>query len=227
MRPALTNKAIRLGRMVVALIELQASSVAARINASCNPVFLLEQERSRWDRLLIRRGLACRCNAQTQPIGLQNLVHPGDRWVAVLAQGEKQCFVTHVSAAGHFGHAMRLGHMPQRHQQRGGIIQIQGVLDIGGVFGRVFQGPGQGIVIALVTRCRHGRPFCFQSLLAGLPVGLPCPDRPPFLKSTLQSASDELETDQAAARCNAARRSHWVCDPSAAPPRRRLDQAST
>jgi RNA polymerase sigma factor (sigma-70 family) len=71
MRPALTDEAIRLGRMLaelapqhpevhglVALMELQASRAAARINSAGKPVLLLEQDRGRWDRLLIRRGLA-------------------------------------------------------------------------------------------------------------------------------------------------------------------------
>jgi RNA polymerase sigma factor (sigma-70 family) len=71
MRPALTNEAIRLGRMLaelapqqaeahglVALMELQASRAAARTDAAGKPVLLPDQERGRWDRLLIRRGLA-------------------------------------------------------------------------------------------------------------------------------------------------------------------------
>ncbi|MGZ5892846.1 MAG: RNA polymerase sigma factor, partial [Caldimonas sp.] len=71
MRPALTDEAIRLGRMLaelapqhaevhglVALMELQASRAAARIDGTGKPVLLLEQDRGRWDRLLIRRGLA-------------------------------------------------------------------------------------------------------------------------------------------------------------------------
>ena len=71
MRPALTNEAIRLGRMLaelapqqaeahglVALMELQASRAAARTDAAGKPVLLLDQDRGRWDRLLIRRGLA-------------------------------------------------------------------------------------------------------------------------------------------------------------------------
>ncbi len=71
MRPALTDEALRLGRMLaelaprepeaqglVALLELQASRNAARVDASGRPVLLLAQDRSRWDRLLIRRGLA-------------------------------------------------------------------------------------------------------------------------------------------------------------------------
>jgi predicted RNA polymerase sigma factor len=71
MRPALCNEALRLGRILaglmpqeaevhglVALMEIQASRAAARIGPSGEPVLLLEQDRSRWDRLLIRRGLA-------------------------------------------------------------------------------------------------------------------------------------------------------------------------
>ncbi|MDB5946809.1 MAG: polymerase subunit sigma-24 [Ramlibacter sp.] len=71
MRPALTSEAIRLGRMLaelaprqpevhglVALMELQSSRAAARVDGAGKPVLLLEQDRGRWDRLLIRRGLA-------------------------------------------------------------------------------------------------------------------------------------------------------------------------
>jgi RNA polymerase sigma factor (sigma-70 family) len=71
MRPALCDEALRLGRMLaelaphesevhglVALMELQASRAAARIDATGRPVLLMEQDRTRWDRLLIRRGLA-------------------------------------------------------------------------------------------------------------------------------------------------------------------------
>ena len=71
MRPELCNDALRLGRMLaelaptesevhglVALMELQASRMRARIGTDGAPVLLLDQDRSRWDRLLIRRGLA-------------------------------------------------------------------------------------------------------------------------------------------------------------------------
>ncbi len=71
MRPALTDEALRLGRMLaglaadesevqglLALMELQASRSAARVDAQGRPVLLMAQDRSRWDRLLIRRGLA-------------------------------------------------------------------------------------------------------------------------------------------------------------------------
>jgi RNA polymerase sigma factor (sigma-70 family) len=71
MRPELTNEAIRLARMLSALmpdepevhglqalLELQASRAAARIDSTGSPVLLEEQDRSLWDELLIRRGLA-------------------------------------------------------------------------------------------------------------------------------------------------------------------------
>ncbi|OJB42052.1 RNA polymerase subunit sigma-24 [Burkholderia ubonensis] len=71
MRPALCDEALRLGRVLaglapddsevfglVALMELQASRTHARTDAQGRPVLLLEQDRSRWDPLLIRRGLA-------------------------------------------------------------------------------------------------------------------------------------------------------------------------
>jgi RNA polymerase sigma factor (sigma-70 family) len=71
LRPALCDEAVRLGRILatlapaepevhglVALMEIQSSRAAARTDADGNPVLLLEQDRSRWDHLLIRRGLA-------------------------------------------------------------------------------------------------------------------------------------------------------------------------
>jgi len=71
MRPALCAEAVRLGRVLaqldpaepevhglVALLEIQASRIPARTDASGDPVLLLDQDRTRWDRLLINRGLA-------------------------------------------------------------------------------------------------------------------------------------------------------------------------
>src|SRR5689334_11561380 len=70
-RPALCEDALRLGRILaglvpkepevhglVALMELQASRLRARVGPSGEPVLLLDQNRGRWDQLLIRRGLA-------------------------------------------------------------------------------------------------------------------------------------------------------------------------
>jgi RNA polymerase sigma factor (sigma-70 family) len=71
MRPALCGDALRLGRVLaelmprepevhglVALMEVQASRSGARTSEDGSPVLLLDQDRSRWDRLLIQRGLA-------------------------------------------------------------------------------------------------------------------------------------------------------------------------
>jgi predicted RNA polymerase sigma factor len=71
MRPALCEDALRLGRILaelvpeepevhglVALMEIQASRSRARIGPAGEPVLLLEQDRGRWDQLLIHRGLA-------------------------------------------------------------------------------------------------------------------------------------------------------------------------
>ncbi|MFZ5520643.1 MAG: RNA polymerase sigma factor [Pseudomonadota bacterium] len=71
MRPELTQEALRLGRMLagiapqepevqglLALMELQASRMAARIDPQGQPVLLADQDRTRWDPLLIHRGLA-------------------------------------------------------------------------------------------------------------------------------------------------------------------------
>ena len=71
MRPGLCEDALRLGRIVaelvpaepeahglVALMEIQASRAAARIGPTGEPILLLDQDRTRWDQLLIRRGRA-------------------------------------------------------------------------------------------------------------------------------------------------------------------------
>lgn len=69
-RPSLCEEALRLGRLLaglaprepevhglVALMEIQASRLGARTSRSGEPILLLDQDRSRWDRLLVRRGL--------------------------------------------------------------------------------------------------------------------------------------------------------------------------
>ncbi|HMM84926.1 MAG: RNA polymerase sigma factor [Gammaproteobacteria bacterium] len=77
MRPALGDEALRLARMLAelapndsevhalqALLELQASRTKARTDAAGHPVLLADQDRRRWDRLLIRRGLAALARAE-------------------------------------------------------------------------------------------------------------------------------------------------------------------
>ena len=77
MRPALCEDALRLGRILaglapeepevhglVALMEIQASRTRARIGPRGEPILLLDQDRARWDQLLIRRGLAALARAE-------------------------------------------------------------------------------------------------------------------------------------------------------------------
>jgi len=82
MRPQLCQEALRLGRVLtavapqepevhglVALMELNASRAAARIDAAGEPILLLDQDRARWDQLQIRRGLTAL--QRTRRLGLR------------------------------------------------------------------------------------------------------------------------------------------------------------
>lgn len=89
MRPALCEEALRLARILqglvpdepevhglAALMEIQASRLHARTSASGDPVLLLDQDRGKWDHLLIHRGLAALERAEqlggsTRPYALQ------------------------------------------------------------------------------------------------------------------------------------------------------------
>jgi RNA polymerase sigma factor (sigma-70 family) len=83
-RPELCEEALRLGRILaelvpdeaevhglVALMELQTSRLRARVGPSGEPILLLDQDRSRWDQLLVRRGVAAlaRAESRRQPLG--------------------------------------------------------------------------------------------------------------------------------------------------------------
>jgi len=84
MRVDLCEDALRLGRILVglvpdeaevhglvALMELQASRARARVGPSGEPILLLEQDRSRWDQLLVHRGLGALARAESlgRPLG--------------------------------------------------------------------------------------------------------------------------------------------------------------
>jgi predicted RNA polymerase sigma factor len=94
MRPALTEEALRLGRILaglavdepevhglLALMEIQASRSAARVGSNGDPVLLLEQDRARWDFLAIGRGLAALDRAER----LGGLDHPYTLQAAIAA----------------------------------------------------------------------------------------------------------------------------------------------
>lgn len=82
LRPALCDEALRLARQLqhllpaeaevhglAALLEIQASRLPARLDSAGRPVLLPEQDRRRWDRLLIQRGLAALARAQQLDAG--------------------------------------------------------------------------------------------------------------------------------------------------------------
>ena len=82
-RPALCEEALRLGRILaelaprepevhglVALMEIQASRLRARVGPSGEPVLLLDQNRARWDWLLVRRGLAALARSESLGVPL-------------------------------------------------------------------------------------------------------------------------------------------------------------
>jgi RNA polymerase sigma factor (sigma-70 family) len=77
MRPQLCEEALRLGRILAelapdepevhglaALMEIQASRAGARVGPSGEPILLLDQDRARWDHVLVRRGLAALARAE-------------------------------------------------------------------------------------------------------------------------------------------------------------------
>ena len=83
-RPELCEDALRLGRILaelvpgeaevhglVALMEIHASRARARLGPSGEPILLADQDRSRWDQLLVRRGLAALARAESleRPLG--------------------------------------------------------------------------------------------------------------------------------------------------------------
>ena len=121
MRPGLCEDALRLGRVLaelapdnsevhglVALMEIQASRSTARVGPTGEPILLLEQDRSRWDHLLIRRGLKALERVESLggtlgPYALQaaiaachaRAVTPGDTdWVRIAALYQALAAVT-------------------------------------------------------------------------------------------------------------------------------------
>jgi RNA polymerase sigma factor (sigma-70 family) len=89
-RPELCHDALRLGRILaelvprepevhglVALMEIQASRLRARVDAAGEPILLLEQNRARWDQLLIQRGLVALARARKAVAARGDSAAPG------------------------------------------------------------------------------------------------------------------------------------------------------
>ncbi len=98
MRPQLCQEALRLGRILaelareepevhglVALMEIQASRFGARTGPAGEPVLLLDQNRSRWDQLLVRRGLAALERAEALASGPGRISGPYALQAAIAA----------------------------------------------------------------------------------------------------------------------------------------------
>lgn len=103
-RPALCEEALRLGRILaelvpeeaevhglVALMEIQASRLRARVSATGDPILLMDQDRSRWDQLLIHRGLmsldrAGRKGGERGPYAIQAAIAACHARAAIAAQ---------------------------------------------------------------------------------------------------------------------------------------------
>jgi RNA polymerase sigma factor (sigma-70 family) len=98
MRLGLMQDALRLGRMLaelaradsevqglVALMELHVSRAAARVDAEGRPVLLTDQDRTRWDRLLIRRGLAALDRARALAVAARRPLGPYALQAAIAA----------------------------------------------------------------------------------------------------------------------------------------------
>lgn len=133
MRPSLCEEALRLGRILatlatrepevhglVALMEFQASRLAARTDAQGNPILLQDQDRRRWDRLLIRRGFAALARAEGTfgPYVLQAEIaacharadHPDQTdWVRIAALYEVLAYVS-PSPVVELNRAVAVGH---------------------------------------------------------------------------------------------------------------------
>jgi RNA polymerase sigma-70 factor (ECF subfamily) len=98
LRPALCEDALRVGRILaellphepevhglVALMEIQASRSRARTGPAGEPVLLLDQDRARWDRVLIGRGLAALARAERARVGQRQALGPYELQATIAA----------------------------------------------------------------------------------------------------------------------------------------------
>ena len=142
MRPALCEEALRLGRVLaalapneaevqglVALMEIQASRLRARTDAAGRPILLLDQDRGRWDRVLIGRGLAAleRAHAiadalgtERGPYALQAAIAACHASARTAAETDWTQIVAHVRRAG-AARALTRGRAQPRGRRRHGL----------------------------------------------------------------------------------------------------------
>ena len=156
-RPALCEDALRLGRMLaelaphepevhglVALMEIQASRLHARVDASGTAVLLLDQDRARWDQLLIRRGLtalerAARLNGAQPPAFAKFAIAPGPY---VLQAEIAACHARAVTAAATDWQRIAALYAALVVLQPSPIVEINRAVAVG-----MAQGPAEGLQI--------------------------------------------------------------------------------
>jgi RNA polymerase sigma-70 factor (ECF subfamily) len=147
MRPALCEEASRLGRILaelaprepevhglVALMEIQASRFAARTGPDGAPILLLDQNRARWDQLLIRRGLAAleraeKLNRRKGPYVLQASI------AACHARARKAEDTDWADIASHYAELARVMPSP--------VVELNRAVAVG-----MADGPAAGLAIA-------------------------------------------------------------------------------
>jgi len=147
MRPALVDEALRLGRMLaelapgepealglVALMELQASRMGARLDAEGRPVLLLEQDRTRWDGVLLRRGLAALERAESL-----DLAHGPYLLQAAIAA----CHARARSAAGTDWQAIAALYAELAQVQPSPVVELNRAVAVG-----MADGPAAGLALA-------------------------------------------------------------------------------
>jgi RNA polymerase sigma factor (sigma-70 family) len=156
-RPALCEDALRLGRMLaelaphepevhglVALMEVQASRLQARVGADGAAVLLLDQDRARWDQLLIRRGLvalerAARLNGAQPPAFTKFAIAPGPY---VLQAEIAACHARAPTAAATDWHRIAALYAALVVLQPSPIVEINRAVAVG-----MAQGPAAGLQI--------------------------------------------------------------------------------
>jgi len=168
LRPSLCEDALRLGRVLaellpqqaevhglVALMEIQASRTRARIGPAGEPILLLEQDRARWDRLLIGRGLAALERAER--LGARGLYTLQAAIAACHARALRPEDTDWARIAGLYGELARLTGSP--------IVELNRAVALGMLFGPA---AGLELVDALADEPRLARYHLLPSVRGDL-----------------------------------------------------------
>ncbi len=164
-RPELCEDALRLGRVLarlapdlaevhglVALMELQASRLHARVSATGEPILLLDQQRARWDQLLIRRGLDALARAEALGRGVYTLQAA---LAACHARAKRADETDWQRIAALYGELARLSPSP--------IVELNRAVAVG-----MAEGPAAGLAIADTLEAALGDYYLLPSVRGDL-----------------------------------------------------------